>query len=147
MTRRFLPPVSFAKFLAVLAVVLANTAVSAARALTAQPQEPPSSDVVTKSSKAIGYKVGGGSTKIDLVGTELMKQANGEAKVEAKPGATSLEITLRNMASPSTLGAEFLTYVAWVVTPDGRTGLVGEVPIDKNGQGKLTATTAAQAFR
>jgi outer membrane protein OmpA-like peptidoglycan-associated protein len=145
MTRRFLLPQSFAKFLAVLAI-LANTAVLAVRAQAAQTQEPPSSDVVTKSSKAIGYKVGGGSTKIDLVGTELMKQANGEAKVEAKPGATSLEITLRNMASPSTLGAEFLTYVAWVVTPDGRTGLVGEVPIDKNGQGKLTATTAAQAF-
>ena len=46
----------------------------------------PQSNLVSKSVKAIGYKVGGGSTKVDLIGTELMPQASGEAKVEAKQG-------------------------------------------------------------
>jgi outer membrane protein OmpA-like peptidoglycan-associated protein len=109
-------------------------------------QSVPDSNLTTKSVKAIGYKVGGGSTKLDLKGTELMPVASGEAKIEAKPGATTIEISLIGMTQPSTLGAEFLTYVLWVVTPDGRSGNVGEIIINKNGEGKLKVTTPAQAF-
>ena len=111
-------------------------------------QEPPPSSVITKSVKAVGVEVGGGSTKFDMTGTELMPQANGEAKVEVKTkaGRANLEVTLKNMAPPSQLGAEFLTYVLWVVTPEGRTGNTGEILINKNGQGKLGATTPAQTF-
>jgi outer membrane protein OmpA-like peptidoglycan-associated protein len=96
--------------------------------------------------KAIGYKVNGGSTKVDLTPTDLMPQAIGEAKVEAKTGATNIEVSLKNMQQPSKLGAEFLTYVLWAVTPDGRAGNTGEIVINKNGEGKLEATTPAQTF-
>jgi outer membrane protein OmpA-like peptidoglycan-associated protein len=106
----------------------------------------PDSSLVSKSVKAIGYKVGGGSTKVDLNGTDLMPQAIGEAKVEAKTGTTNIEVSLKNMTDPSKLGAEFLTYVLWVVTPDGRTGNTGELIINKNGEAKLNATTPAQTF-
>ena len=41
---------------------------------------------------------------------------------------------------------EFLTYVLWTVTPDGATTNLGEIPIDKNGQGKLDTSTASQTF-
>ena len=108
--------------------------------------EVPDSDVTTKSVKAIGYKVGGGSTKVDFVGTELMPTAAGEAKVAAKTGATSIEVSLSGMKQPSTLGAEFLTYVLWVVTPDGRTGNTAEIVINKDGEAKLKVTTPAQTF-
>ncbi|HET7106965.1 MAG TPA: OmpA family protein [Candidatus Acidoferrum sp.] len=114
---------------------------------TAQMQQRvPDSNLTTKSVTAIGYKVGGGSTRVDLKGTELMSAASGEAKVNAKPGATSIELSLIGMTQPSTLGAEFLTYVLWVVTPDGRSGNTGEIIIDKNGEGQLKATTPAQTF-
>ncbi len=109
-------------------------------------QNVPASDLTTRSVKAIGYKVNGGSTKVDLIGTDLMAQATGEAKVEAKTGATSIEVSIANMQQPSKLGAEFLTYVLWAVTPDGRTGNTGEIVINKNGEGKLEATTPAQTF-
>ena len=109
-------------------------------------QTVPDSNLTTKSVKAIGYRVGGGSTKVDLKGTELMSAAGGEAKVEAKPGATTIELSLIGMTQPSTLGAEFLTYVLWVVTPDGRSGNIGEIILNKNGEGKLKATTPAQTF-
>jgi outer membrane protein OmpA-like peptidoglycan-associated protein len=109
-------------------------------------QTVPDSNLTTKSVKAIGYRVGGGSTKVDLKGTELMSAAGGEAKVEAKPGATTIELSLIGVTQPSTLGAEFLTYVLWVVTPDGRSGNTGEIIINKNGEGKLKATTPAQTF-
>jgi outer membrane protein OmpA-like peptidoglycan-associated protein len=109
-------------------------------------QSVPASNLTTKSVKAIGYKVGGGSTKVDLKGTELMATASGEAKIEAKPGVTTVELSLIGMTQPSNLGAEFLTYVLWVVTPDGRAGNTGEIILNKNGEGKLKVTTPAQAF-
>jgi outer membrane protein OmpA-like peptidoglycan-associated protein len=116
-------------------------------AVEAQEQpETPSSDLITKSVKAVGYTVKGGSTKVDFRGTELMPEATGEAKVEAKTGATSIDIALKKLTQPSALGAEFLTYVLWVVTPDGRSGNTGEILINKNGEGRLHATTPAQTF-
>ena len=53
-------------------------------AATQADQEVPPSSVITKTVSAVGYKVGGGSTKVDLKGTELMPRASGVAKVEAK---------------------------------------------------------------
>lgn len=109
-------------------------------------QKVPASSLVSKSVTAIGFPVGGGSVKVDLKGTDLMTQANGEAKVEAKQGKTNIEVTVKSLAQPSTLGAELLTYVIWVVTPDGRTGNLGELLVNKNGEARLSATTPAQTF-
>jgi outer membrane protein OmpA-like peptidoglycan-associated protein len=109
------------------------------------PQAAPAADVASKSVNAIGYTVGK-STKVDLKGMELMPQGNGEAKVEAGKGSTSVEAEIKNMAAPSTLGAEFLTFVLWAVSPEGRTSNLGEIVVDKNGSGKLTATTPFQTF-
>jgi len=108
----------------------------------------PPSAVITKSVQAIGYEVGGSSTKIDMKSTELMPAAYGQAKIEikSKAGRTRVEIEAKGLRPPSTLGAEFLTYVLWVVTPEGRTGNTGEILLNKNGDGKLSATTPAQTF-
>ena len=116
-------------------------------AAPAQGQEKvPESNLVMKPVKAVGYRVGGWSTKVDLEGTDLMPQAAGEAKVEARQGKTNIEVSIKNLDQPTKLGAEFLTYVLWVVTPDGRSGNTGEILINKNGEGKLSATTPAQTF-
>jgi len=112
------------------------------------PQDIPASSLINKSTVAIGFTVGGGSTKVDMTGTESMPQASGEAKVQARAnaGLTNIELTVKGMTPPSKLGAEYLTFVLWVVTPDGRTGNSGELLINKNGEGKLNATTPAQTF-
>src|SRR6516164_2137215 len=109
-------------------------------------QDVPESNLVSKSVKAVGYRVGGGSTKVDLEGTDLMPQGSGEAKVDARQGKTNIEVAVKHLEQPSKFGAEFLTYVLWVVTPDGRSGNTGEIIIDKDGDGKLSATTPAQTF-
>jgi outer membrane protein OmpA-like peptidoglycan-associated protein len=110
-------------------------------------QSAPVSDLVSKSTKAIGYRVGGGSTKVDLKGTSLMPRANGVVKIEAKKAITKIEAQVMGLGQPSAkLGTEFLTYVLWVVTPDGRTSNTGELLINRNGQGKLEATTQLQTF-
>lgn len=112
------------------------------------PQEIPASSLISKSTVAIGFTVGGGSTKVNLIGTELTPQANGEAKVQARAnaGLTNIEVSVKGITPPSKLGAEYLTLVLWVVTPEGRTGNSGEILINKNGEGKLSATTPAQTF-
>lgn len=119
---------------------------SAGPALAQGQRDVPESNLTMKSIKAVGYRVGGWSTKVDLEGTELMSEATGEAKVEARQGKTNIEVSIKNLAQPTKLGAEFLTYVLWVVTPDGRSGNTGEILVKKNGEGKLSATTPAQTF-
>lgn len=108
----------------------------------------PASSLISKTTTAIGFTVGGGSTKVDLKGTELMPQANGEAKVQAraKAGLTNIDVTVKGITPPSNLGAEYLTFVLWTVTPEGHTGNAGEILINKDGVGKLSATTPAQTF-
>jgi outer membrane protein OmpA-like peptidoglycan-associated protein len=119
---------------------------SASTAAAQSEQKMPTSGLVSKSVTAIGFPVGGGGTKVDLKGTELATQAIGEAKVEAKQGKTNIEVTIRSLDQPSKLGAEFLTYVMWMVTPDGRTGNLGELLVNKDGEAKLNASTPAQTF-
>jgi len=108
----------------------------------------PASGLISKSTTAIGFTVGGGSTKVDLKGSELMPQANGDAKVQAKAkaGLTNIDVTVKALTPPSKLGAEYLTFVLWTVTPEGHTGNAGEILINKDGVGKLSATTPAQTF-
>jgi outer membrane protein OmpA-like peptidoglycan-associated protein len=124
----------------VMLLLLGSTA-----AAQAQPAAP-AANVTTKSIKAVGYEVGGGETKVDLKSTGLMAQANGEAKVEAKAGVTKVEVSIKGLAQPSTLGTEFMTYVLWAVSPDGRTNNLGEIFINKDGEGKLSPTTQMQTF-
>jgi outer membrane protein OmpA-like peptidoglycan-associated protein len=106
----------------------------------------PDADVVSKSIKAVGYTVGGGATKVIFVGTAAAPNASGQAKVDAKKPGTDIDLKVSGLPQPTTLGAEFLTYVLWTITPDGTTSNQGEIPIDKNGNGKLSATAQSQTF-
>ena len=114
--------------------------------LLAQSSQSPDSGLTGRSIKAIGYRVGGGSTTVDLKNTGLIPDANGQAKVEAKPAVTTVEAKADGLTSPAQLGAEFLTYVLWAVTPEGRAINLGEVLFDNGGRGKLKATTQLQSF-
>jgi outer membrane protein OmpA-like peptidoglycan-associated protein len=136
--------------LAIITLLLVPRFAASAAAQDQTPQEQvvPTSAVITKSATAIGYEVGGGNTKVDLKGTELMPDGGGQVKVEikAKAGTTNVDAEVKGLKPPSTLGSEFLTYVLWAVTPEGRTGNMGEILLNKNGDGKLSATTPAQTF-
>jgi len=113
----------------------------------AQTQQPePTANVISGTVAAIGYPVGGGGTKVNMVGTAAAQQASGEAKVDAKVGGTNIELKVTGIPQPTALGAEFLTYVLWTVTPDGTTTNLGEIPIDKNGEGKLEVKAQSQTF-
>jgi len=119
--------------------------VSAAHTQSQSPQAP-ASDVTGRSIKAIGYNVGGGGTTVDLKSSGLIPAATGEAKVEAKGSVTTIEVKARGLALPTPIGTEFLSYVVWAVSPEGRAVNLGEVRRDKNGGGALKVTTQLQSF-
>jgi outer membrane protein OmpA-like peptidoglycan-associated protein len=112
----------------------------------AQAPEAPASDVTGRSIKAIGYQVGSGGTTVDLKSSGLIPAATGEAKVEAKGSVTAIEAKVRGLALPTPLGTEFLSYVVWAVSPEGRAVNLGEVRPDKDGRGVLKVTTQLQSF-
>jgi outer membrane protein OmpA-like peptidoglycan-associated protein len=101
--------------------------------------------VTERTAKAISYRHRSGATKIDFGGTALMPNAHGEAKVESKQGYIEIEVEFRNLPEATQFGAEYLTYVLWAITPEGRTSNLGEIL--RNGtSSKLDVTTELQAF-
>jgi outer membrane protein OmpA-like peptidoglycan-associated protein len=115
-------------------------------ALAQQSKTVPDADVISRSIKAVGYQVGGGSTKMVFIGTTAAPNASGEAKVDAKKAGTDIAIKVTGMPSATSLGPEFLTYVLWTISPDGSATNQGEIPINKDGSGKLDATAQSQTF-
>jgi outer membrane protein OmpA-like peptidoglycan-associated protein len=103
-------------------------------------------NVYARSAKAVNYRNRGGSTTVDFRGTDLMPAITGHAKVDGKAGRLVIDAELSHMDSPQTVGKQYLTYVLWAVTPEGRAMNLGEVLPNGNGKDKLTVTTDLQAF-
>ena len=103
-------------------------------------------NVVSRSTPAINYRHHSGSTKIDFKGTDLMPAAHGEAKVNTTRGAMKIEVEFANLQSPKSFGNEYLTYVLWAISPEGRAINLGEVLVGGNDRSKLDVTTQLQAF-
>src|SRR5271156_1725549 len=101
--------------------------------------------VVARTTKAINYNHRSGSTRIGFRGTALMPRAVGEAKVESKQGVIKIDAHMERMEPATRYGPEYLTYVMWAITPEGRATNVGEVLL-KDGGSKLDATTELQSF-
>jgi outer membrane protein OmpA-like peptidoglycan-associated protein len=102
--------------------------------------------LVDRTVKAVKYAHRSGSTKIDFEGTDLMAGAKGEAKVDSHRGAMEIKVEFSNMQKPTTFGGEYLTYVMWAISPEGRPVNLGEVLIGGNDRSKLDVTTDLQAF-
>jgi outer membrane protein OmpA-like peptidoglycan-associated protein len=101
--------------------------------------------VTSRSIKAINYHHRQGSTTVDFVGTALMNMAKGEAKVDSKTGATKLDIHFDKLGPAQVHGEEFLTYVLWAITPEGRAENLGEVMVEGD-DARLQTGTELQAF-
>jgi hypothetical protein len=102
-------------------------------------------NVVERTAKAINYRHRSGATKIDFSGTALMPKARGEAKVESKQGYIEIEVEFDDLQSATQFGPEFLTYVMWAISPEGRASNLGEVILNGT-KSKLNVTTELQAF-
>jgi outer membrane protein OmpA-like peptidoglycan-associated protein len=102
--------------------------------------------VISRSVQAVNYKHRSGSSKLDFAGTALMPAANGEAQVNSKRGSIDIDAEFGNLQKPTTFGNEYLTYVLWAISPEGRAVNLGEVLLGGNHRSKLHVTTDLQAF-
>ncbi len=124
-----------------------------------QQQPPPSQEdaatpifrveVVGRTAQAVNYRHRGGSTKVNFQGTAIMPMAKGEAKVESERGVIHISADFGKMQPPSSFGPEYLTYVLWAISPDGRPQNLGELTLSDYGAGsssKIDTTSPIQTF-
>jgi outer membrane protein OmpA-like peptidoglycan-associated protein len=136
----------------VFAVLLALGASAVAAAQTSVPAEPDNPtptfrfNVVSRTTPAVNYGHRGASTKINFKGTDLMPGALGGATVQSKRGDTKVVAELQGLDNPRTFGNEYLTYVLWAVSPEGRPVNLGEILVGGNHRSKLETATQLQAF-
>jgi outer membrane protein OmpA-like peptidoglycan-associated protein len=101
---------------------------------------------VQRTIKAMHYRLQGGQTRIDFQGTSELRSATGEAKVEGKKTNFEIEARFEGLEDATRFGLEYLTYVLWAVSPQGRPVNLGEVYVDKHGSAQLKAFTDLQTF-
>jgi outer membrane protein OmpA-like peptidoglycan-associated protein len=134
-TENLLKNLSLATFLCAAALASAQTAPA------------PATATVTRTTKAVHYRLQGGQTKVDFQGTDLLQGASGEARVEGKKTNFQIEVKFQNLEDATKFGLEYLTYVLWAVSPQGRPVNLGEVTIDHNSNtAHLKAATDLQTF-
>ena len=117
----------------------ANTPQAAAPAAEA------ATPTVSRTTKAVHYRLQGGSTKVDFHGTDLLEHASGEARVEGKKTNFVIDAKFQGMEDATKFGLEYLTYVLWAVSPQGRPVNLGEVTLE-HGNAHLKASTDLQTF-
>jgi outer membrane protein OmpA-like peptidoglycan-associated protein len=101
--------------------------------------------VVERTTPAINYRHRSGSTKVDFKGTALMPNAKGVAEVDSKQGRIQINARMQRLTPATQFGPEYLTYVLWAVTPEGRPKNLGEVLLNGD-DSKLDVTTDLQTF-
>ena len=102
-------------------------------------------DVIERTTKAINYLHRSGSTTIGFRGTALQPGARGEAQVDSKKGYTEIKAEFDDMIPADRYGRQYLTYVMWAVTPQGRSKNLGELVLNGT-KSKLDVTTEFQTF-
>ena len=103
-------------------------------------------NVTSRSVQAVNYKHRSGASKLDFAGTDLMPAATGQAKVESKKGYIEIEVEFGNLQKPTTFGGEYLTYILWAISPEGRAINLGEILVGDNHRSKVDVTTDLQVF-
>ena len=102
--------------------------------------------VVARTTKAINYRHRSGGTRVNFQGTSLLPEARGNAEVASKQGAIHIDSEFQGLQSASKFGPEYLTYVLWAISPEGRPVNLGEVLLNNDGKSKLNVTSNLQAF-
>jgi outer membrane protein OmpA-like peptidoglycan-associated protein len=94
---------------------------------------------------AVNYLNRSGKTKIGFAGTQLMPEAHGEGTVNAVTGKTEVNVKFEGLKEANSFGPQFLTYVLWAISTDGRPQNLGELEL-AGGKANLSATTSFQTF-
>lgn len=122
----------------------AQTQPGATSSGTSQATAPPAA-TVSRTTKALNYRLRGEPVEISFHGTDLMANASGEARVEGKKSSIDIDAKFENLDDPTRFGLEYLTYVLWAVSPQGRAVNLGELVLDHHSS-HLKAIADMQSF-
>lgn len=101
--------------------------------------------VVQRDLDAVNYLHRSGSTRVGFRGTTLLPQSSGEAKVTSERGGITIDAKFEGLTPANGFGPEYLTYVLWAITPDGRPSNLGEI-LPSGKKNNITVTTSLQSF-
>lgn len=130
-----------------IALLACSCSLAAAQKTPAASSPPASSSPtanVSRTTKAVHYRPGA-NLKIEFRATDLMAGATGEAKIEAKRANIAVDAKLQNMEDATKFGLEYLTYVLWAISPEGRAVNLGEATVE-HGNAHIKAVTDMQTF-
>jgi outer membrane protein OmpA-like peptidoglycan-associated protein len=102
--------------------------------------------VVSRNLEAVNYEHGVGPTPLDFQGTVLLPKAKGSAIVDSHRGEVTIDAKFEHLDAPTRFGREYLTYVLWAISPEGRPKNLGEVVVDSSNKAHLKVTSDMQAF-
>ena len=101
--------------------------------------------VVERQLDAVNYFNRSGSTHVGFTGTNLLPGGRGDAKVNSVTGKTEISAHFEGLPPANGFGAEYLTYVLWAISADGRPQNLGELELAGN-KASLNVTSSFQAF-
>src|SRR5579864_1361313 len=128
------------------ALMSAQTQTAAPSASANAAAFPTATPTVVRTTKAIHYRLQGGNVKVDFQRTDLSQRASGEAKVEGKKVNFEIDAKFTGFEDATKFGLEYLTYVLWAVSPQGRPVNLGELTLDHHGNAQVKAHTDMQTF-
>jgi outer membrane protein OmpA-like peptidoglycan-associated protein len=132
--------------LATFGFAIAVSALAVAQTQSSFPSNTVTVATVSRTTKAVHYRLQGGTTKVEFRGTDLLQRASGEARVEGKKTNFEIDAKFSGLEDATKFGLEFLTYVAWAVSPQGRPVNLGELSLDHHGDAHVKAFTDLQTF-
>ncbi len=130
----------------VMCVLVQINALAAPQAQEEMPAPIYNVTVISRGLEAVNYQNRRGPTKIDFRGTVLLPNAHGEATVESKKGRIEIETKFDHLTASQRFGREYLTYVLWAVTPEGRAINLGEVVPSASDRATVRVTTDLPVF-
>ena len=131
--------------------LLACTIVSSADAQTAAPKTVPVKVIEVKepAGEILSYRHLAPSTEIHMRGTRLAPKAQIAVKIGSRPGFVELDINrggITGLEPAHRVGKDFLTYVLWAVSIDGKASNLGEITFEDDRPIPVNLTTPYQTF-
>jgi hypothetical protein len=97
----------------------------------------------------LSYRYQAGATEVRLQGTRQAPRARIRLKIGSRPGFVELDINrglISGLEPAQHFGKDFLTYVLWAVSVDGRASNLGEITFNGQNPVSINVTTPYQTF-
>ena len=130
-------------------LLLATRSNADAQILTQQTPQLRVIEVKEPDGQILSYRHLAGSTEVHMRGTRLAPKAQIKLKIGSRPGFVELDINrggITGLQPAHRLGKDFLTYVLWAVSVDGKASNLGEVTFESDRPVPVNLTTPYQTF-